>query len=635
MTKHMKNKIFAFTLLVLILSCAKDNTKTDTPITSVKKKKEVPNFLPFKSIELNDLTSFKPTGNNWKIVGDVTADINKEKSITSVEGTGTLLNLNDQEHNKNLFTAFEHGDIELEFDVMMPKSSNSGVYFQGRYEIQLLDSWGVKTPKHGDIGGIYQRWNKDAEKGKEGYEGHPPRINAAKAPGLWQHFKIIFHAPKFDDAGNKTKNAWFEEVWLNGVLLHENVELTGPTRAAAFGDEKPRGPLMIQGDHGPVAFKNIQYKLYEGHRFNLKNLTRSEYESTTMKIEYLDSFPLIKEEKTKTFSLADVTTKKDKKMVIYSGELEVPVSGDYLFDAHSGGSSRILLNNEPFINMINGNMRNVHLKTVHLEQGTIPFKVIYNQFKPWQRGFTIEVEGPEMQKYSLQENADWMTKGFDPLKGIIIEPLDTPIMQRSFVAHKGEKHTHCISVGTPQGIHYSYNLATGSLLKVWDGAFLNTTHMWLSRGYEQLGAPVGFMVSLHGDLEFAELDDDNAAWPLPLTENKGIKQLGYELDASRMPSFSYQIGKSTITNSFTIPSGSRQLNKSIKVSKGKNLWHKIADGESIKALPNNVYAINNESYYIDFSGNSLQPIIRNSNGKDELILEVPKGESNFNYSIIW
>ena len=100
-------------------------------------------------------------------------------------------------------------------------------------------------------------------------------MNAAKAPGLWQHYKIIFHAPKFDSLGRKEKNAVFKEVWLNGVLLHENQEVTGPTRAAAFKDEKPKGPLMIQGDHGPVALKNIRYKLYEDKKVAI---TRSEHQ---------------------------------------------------------------------------------------------------------------------------------------------------------------------------------------------------------------------------------------------------------------------------------------------------------------------------------------------------------------------
>ncbi len=136
-----------------------------------------------------------------------------------------------------------------------PKGSNSGVYFQARYEIQILDSWGVEHPKYGDCGGIYERW-----KDNQGFEGRPPRVNASREPGEWQSFDVIFRAPRFDAAGGKIANARFVKVIHNGTVVHENVEVTGPTRASTFEDEKPLGPLMLQGDHGPVAYRNLRVK---------------------------------------------------------------------------------------------------------------------------------------------------------------------------------------------------------------------------------------------------------------------------------------------------------------------------------------------------------------------------------------
>lgn len=597
------------------------------------KVETVINYLPFTTIELSDLSAFRPTGKNWNVVGDIYADRTTPKTLVSSAGNGILYNANDQDKNKNIQTLFEHGDIEIEFDVMMPLKSNSGVYFQGRYEIQLLDSWGVTTPKHSDIGGVYQRWNKNAKKGSQGYEGTPPRINAAKAPGLWQHFKIIFHAPKFDKKGRKTKNAWFEEVWLNGVLIQENVSLSGPTRGGN-AKEVAKAPLMIQGDHGPVAFKNITYKLYEGHKIKLSNLERTEYESTSNEWGNLDTIPILSRKKTKRFSLTDVTSKKEKKLVNYTGTLTIPVSGTYLFEGITKGKSELRINNKTVLNMYGNNKKPV--RTINLEKGSYPFQLIYNQSRPWQRGFKLHVEGPEMQRYSLQEGVAKGAGEFDVLKGIIIENVDKPRTQRSFVNHNGVKRTHCISVGTPEGVHYSYDLATGSLLNVWSGAFLNTTHMWLSRGYEQLGAPVGFSVSMHGDLEFAALENENQVWPYPLIENRGIQQLGYSFDDSGMPTFSYKIGKSTITNHFTVSNTKRSLKKSIRVSARKNLWHKIAEGENIKLLPNNTYMINDESYFIVFDANQKQkPILRKSNNKDELLIKVPRGKNSIEYSIIW
>jgi hypothetical protein len=137
---------------------------------------------------------------------------------------------------------------------MVPKGSNSGVYFMGRYEIQVYDSYGVEKGEYPGIecGGIYQRW-----KDNKGFEGHSPRVNASRPPGEWQTFDVVFQAPRFDQDGKKIANARFVKVIHNGQVIHENVELTGPTRGAAFEDEKPTGPLMFQGDHGPVAYRNL------------------------------------------------------------------------------------------------------------------------------------------------------------------------------------------------------------------------------------------------------------------------------------------------------------------------------------------------------------------------------------------
>jgi hypothetical protein len=160
-----------------------------------------------------------------------------------------------------LLSRHEHGDCEAHVEFVIPQGSNSGVYFQGRYEIQVLDSWGKPAERlgHGDCGGIYQRW--DPNRKPPGYEGHPPRVNASRPPGEWQTFDVIFRAPRFDADGKKVANARFVKVVHNGKLIHENVEVTGPTRAAAFGDEKPTGPIMLQGDHGPVAYRNVWLKL--------------------------------------------------------------------------------------------------------------------------------------------------------------------------------------------------------------------------------------------------------------------------------------------------------------------------------------------------------------------------------------
>jgi len=195
----------------------------------------------------------KKTG-EWMNVGGAMADPANERAIATTPGTGVLVN-GAKGKTVDLFTEAEFGDIAAHIEFMIPKGSNSGVYFMGRYEVQIFDSFGVEKGKYPGIecGGIYPRWINNRES-----EGHSPRVNAALPPGQWQTFDVIFLAPRFDASGKKTANARFVKVWHNGQLVHENIEVTGPTRAAAYNDEKPLGPLMFQGDHGPVAYRNLR-----------------------------------------------------------------------------------------------------------------------------------------------------------------------------------------------------------------------------------------------------------------------------------------------------------------------------------------------------------------------------------------
>ncbi len=193
---------------------------------------------------------------DWVEAGGVALSPEDGKKLVFTPGTGVLVN-GTAGRTRHIFTEAEYGDVQAHIEFMVPEGSNSGVYFMGRYEIQILDSFGRETVAHSDCGGIYQRWDSARGKGKEGYEGRPPRTNAARAPGEWQTFDVIFRAPRFDGTGKKTADAAFVKVVHNGVTIHEDETLSGPTRAAAFRDEKDRGPLMFQGDHGPVAYGNI------------------------------------------------------------------------------------------------------------------------------------------------------------------------------------------------------------------------------------------------------------------------------------------------------------------------------------------------------------------------------------------
>jgi hypothetical protein len=201
----------------------------------------------------NDLSgALQPTG-TWSVVSSVALDPANSKGFISTPGTGVLLN-SLATKTVDFKTEAEFGDSEIHVEFCVAKNSNSGVYVQGRYEVQILDSYGKAAVGVHDCGAIYERWNDATNKG---FEGTPPSANASKPPGEWQSFDITFTAPRFDADGKKTANAKFVKVVHNGTLIHENVEVTGPTRGGG-NIEKPTGPLRVQGDHGPVAIRNLR-----------------------------------------------------------------------------------------------------------------------------------------------------------------------------------------------------------------------------------------------------------------------------------------------------------------------------------------------------------------------------------------
>ena len=200
--------------------------------------------IPLTALSLDDMSAFRAQAGNWQLFSDVSMDRkidvheNGNGSVKTKAGKGVIVNLNDKTKRDALLTTFEHGDIDLELEFMMPKGSNSGIYLQGRYEVQLYDSWGVRYPKYSDLGGIYRNWETARD---SIYMGKAPLSNPAKAAGLWQKMEISFRAPRFDASGKKVANAHLNSVIINGVTIHENAEIPFFTGGPIEANEKPSG----------------------------------------------------------------------------------------------------------------------------------------------------------------------------------------------------------------------------------------------------------------------------------------------------------------------------------------------------------------------------------------------------------
>ncbi len=606
------------------------------PASGVLAQKNPSNQLPMTGLPLNDMKAFRKVAGNWRIVGDVSGELDKKYVLTTSPGKGVLVNLPDDKQKDNLTSTFEHGDIDLEFDFMMAKGSNSGVYLQGRYELQLLDSWGVKNPKYGDVGGIYERWDDSKPEGRQGYQGYAPRINAARAPGLWQNLKISFQAPRFDGSGRKTANARMLMVQLNGVTIHENVELAGPTRGGMNGDEKAMGPLLIQGDHGPVAFRNIRYKTYGNNPASLSNLKYSYYPGKFEQMPDLKTLKAEKEGTTPELTWNVVRNPEDRFILRITGNLRVPEKGKYRFSLPSGGWANLSIASKTVIDQIG--TRGSSQGVADLKAGDNPFEIVYHKPEPRVNpalGFSIE--GPGLRLQDLHAAGSVPMR--NPVDPILANVQGNNRILRSFVDYRKEpdatpkRITHAVSVGSADGTSYTFDLNTGALVYVWKGGFLDATPMWNSRG-DGSSRPMGSVVPLGASPVLASLPDRNAAWPDTINPTHNFRSRGYDLDENENPTFRYTISGVEVEDMIRPEENGRYLTREIRLAAAApaNLYARVAGGRDITEVSAGLYAVDGKSYFVRVPAEA-KATVRKAGNRSELL--VPVSGNGMKYSIIW
>lgn len=603
--------------------------------------------LPMSSQSLSDLDGFRPVAANWAIVGDVMADRNVAREISTSPGVGVLVNRPMEGARDNLFTDWEHGDIELELEFMMPKGSNSGIYLQGRYEIQLFDSWGVTNPTFADAGGIYQRWDETRSESERGYEGHPPSMNVSRAPGLWQTLKIHFQAPRFDADGRKVANARMVKVTQNGVVVHENVELTGPTRASAYQDEVAMGPLMIQGDHGPVALRNIRYKLYQPQPVSLSNVWFRSVEDSLVAMPDMTTITPDKEGAVDGIDWRAAGV-QDRFAIQFTGDIHIPYDGMYRFqlmfdwvtgDPHfmnatiGGGELKI----DGRTVLVHPSKERTVAGDVQLSAGTYPFALAVFKNRPWVAPrIALYVEGGGSPLQSLNAPGALVEPRYVP--AIFVEPTSQPEIIRGFVRHDGVKKTRTIAVGDPDGVHYVMDSAQGAVLHAWKGAFIETTDMWHSRGQDQLAVPRGAVLTFSGAPTVALLSDANAAWPDSVRSAYAFK--GYDLGENRHPSFHYELDDIVVSDRISPWNDGLRLVREITLSgdNSSTVWVRIATGSSIRLANNGSYDIDGKTYYLEImdSGGG-EAMLRDTASGEELLIPVSlaDGPQAVRYALIW
>ena len=186
----------------------------------------------FGGADLSGWTTAKGTPVTWPV---------RDGHLEVVKGSGAI-------RTKDAF-----GDCQLHVEWASPAPpvglgqdrGNSGVFLMDTYEVQVLDSYDSKTYADGMAAAIYGQF--------------PPLVNASRKPGEWQTYDIVFHRPRFD-AGGALQSPARLTVFHNGILVHDNDELTGPTAHKArppYKAHADRLPISLQDHSHPVRYRNI------------------------------------------------------------------------------------------------------------------------------------------------------------------------------------------------------------------------------------------------------------------------------------------------------------------------------------------------------------------------------------------
>lgn len=239
----MIRKILPFFLSVFAVSNAFSQEITDPKATEIwepEPRLVTPGYnnappsdavVLFDGKDLANWTDLQGNAPKWEV---------KDGFMTVAKGTGDI-------KTKQTF-----GDIQLHIEWRTPAKvegdgqgrGNSGIFFQERYELQVLDSWKNRTYSNGQAGSIYKQT--------------APLVNPTRGPGEWQTYDVVYFAPRFNDNGTLTSPGRIT-VFLNGVLIQHNMEIKGTTeyigkpKVIAHG----KGSVKLQ-DHGnPTSFRNI------------------------------------------------------------------------------------------------------------------------------------------------------------------------------------------------------------------------------------------------------------------------------------------------------------------------------------------------------------------------------------------
>lgn len=527
---------------------------------------------PLFSSQFQDITG-------WQQVEGVRIAEGQTSLLT--KGRGTILYNGDAPEEAPLLITEEHfQDCIIKIDFILAKGSSAGLYVQGRYEINIADNHGQHELNFYDMGGLGQRWNESRE--PKGFDGVAPTANATKAPGEWQTMEVRFRAPRFNEAGKKVDDAFFLEVRVNGEVVQRNTLAKGYTRGSLFGWEQASGAVVLQAGGGPIAIRK-----FDARRADFSQIEVPETHGQRTNEEELIDFVALGKEHFVSFGCGECHSTKKNDAAVKSGPglfglfTNVPRDREIV---ESGENHQFIIKADN--SYLHRSVRQPHSQLAVVEAGEQKGKPFAPVMPAYSSQIITDTQIDAIGFYlaTLNERkaqgpvvkliADQGPQQYDPLTDRLqLLVGDRTRIQRGPITGMSSRSIH---IGLPGGINYSFDPRILSIVKIWQGGFLDMAGELRNRGGGGLKLGYNSQNLDFGESEFllAPLNANGGIIDFSFKEAKfgdaeRIQQslyakedhletlkaidaqfLGYSLDSRKRnaePEFHYRVGKNRIS----------------------------------------------------------------------------------------
>ncbi len=436
----------------------------------------------------------------------------------------------------------------------------------------------------------------------------PELTRLMKAPGLWQTVEVAYRAATPKQAASLSRLA------INGVTVREGQTLPGKQGAGNMAQVgATAGSVAIRNVAGRVLNSRdiaqwsgpVSYTIFKGDMWKRDDITPKAEIITTGTTDALN------------YEVA--YGRGQRYTVLYAGKLNLTEPGECLFAMNYGGVTDLRIDGKE---VIPATFRDLGYPTsgrTTLLAGLHTAEVLFA--RTWPRpGLGLFVSLPDTRPQPLHTLASLPEP--DPVGAISVEADAAPVLLRSFIQLPGEKtkRTHSLSVGTPTGVHFSYDLNQMALLQTWKGDFADMTEMWYERGEPQLIHTLGATVLLPAQPALAQLADEQAAWPDSLADNVLIYK-GLTVDKTNLPVISYAMAGATVTDAIRPAATGLTRTLTVTGTPAGPLFCRAAASSKIEDMGKGLYNIGDGQYYVRLDP-KLKPRLRNSGGRQELIVPV-------------